>query len=303
MAQLETTCTLSWNKSEERGNIEAVGCDTNKNVFVVLDGDLFQINDSEQFVLIRSLKPDKEDKTYQIFTICFDTQSRFYLSDSNGISIFKDVNEMEPLYTLNDWQGPINLSHPSDSLIGINYKENNTGVYSFIGWNKEDQKLFVKPMQVWGDNFGNWFMDGRDPTFSLRRAYYNDRIMLYLVDSKSYEIPEDGIRSLHMFTDENRRIFKLSHTFLSCPWEDLVMPFSIEIPHPEVPSELLLFTPTGIMTERSKTLLEFDDDKLDKYSSSFSATDYEGAGSKRTVYVTAFSGNSENILRVLHVKK
>lgn len=297
---MEIVREISW-LSSERGNLQGLGCDTNGTVYAICGTSLFQVKENEMEFL-RDTKPDNyQDKEFEIFSLCFDVENKAYLSTSKGISVFKNIAETESIWEINEWKGPINLSHPSGALIGINYHDDSMGVLSHIGW--KEKTLVVKPFPVWGDDYGNWLWttDTRDPAFTIRRAYYPDRIMLYLVDKESYSTPEDGIRSLHMFKGDAGSICSLSHTFMSCPW-DCNIPFSIEIPHAAVPSELLLFGPSGVVTERGKILLEFDDEDEINYTHSFSATDFEGC-SKRRFYVSGFTNTTKNILRILALKK
>jgi len=285
-----------------------VGCDSEKRAYVCADESIFVL-DGDELNLVRSiLKEEQEQTELEVFGMCFDTSHRFYLSSNwYGLQVFSSVNEAQSQieFECSEWRGPINLSHPSGELIAINYYHTKEGEMKRMGW--KDGKFMIVSYPCWGGNHGDWFFsENRHPTTSLRRSWYPDRIMMYFIDELSSTIPEDGIRSLHlMYASPDRRSLELEHTFMSCPWnEDFHLPFCIEIPHNEISSELLLLTPRGVITERGKILLEFDDYLPDEtYTSLHSATDIEGAGSKRSTYVLAYQLNSKMHLKVFSVER
>uniref|UniRef100_A0A7S4HTD4 Uncharacterized protein n=1 Tax=Vannella robusta TaxID=1487602 RepID=A0A7S4HTD4_9EUKA len=312
---MEVVREFTWTSDEASawGTLKAVGCDTHGNVYVAAGNDLYQMIEKELNFVRKLADESAHDEPFEVFTLAFDKTDRFYIASNwFGLQVFADVkkteeNDTDLLFSLPDWFGPFSLSHPSGQLCGVNYKESETGVMSFINWNAETEEFKVKPWPAWGDDMGDWLMTGRDPTYSIRRAWYPDRIMIYLVDKLSYTCPMDGLRSLHMmFAPDGRNIKYLNHTFLSCPWDsELEMPFTAEIPHKEVSSELLLFTPRGVITERGQHFLDFEEyEDESTYTKAFSATDFEGMGSRRTNYVLGLTTSEhKNSVRVIVVQR
>jgi hypothetical protein len=312
---LQLAHEIKWDSSQF-GQVGGLGCDTNGVVYVVAGNGLYRVtpDDIDKLHYLRDLTQEaplaEQSTSFSVVSICFDTLGRIYITSNwYGLQVFQSADSSSVDFQLpaSEWQGPIQLSQPSKSIIGVNYATNPKGQLSTLEWN--DDKLVLRTIPGWGDDFGYWlgFEFGdlkRDPAISIRRAWYKDRIMVYLVDQGSALVPEDGIRTLHMmFGTGTNKISELIHTYLSCPWdEELKMPFNIEIPHNSISSELVISTPRGIITERGQILVDFSDsfDSDASYSSVlYSTTDFDGSATKRNWYINAFHVNQQNVLRIL----
>ena len=281
-----------------------VGCDCDGQVFVAIGNSIFQLRVPESSLELVRTFPNTTPN-FQVDTICFDKTNKFYITSNEfGLQIFSNIRSNQIEVQWADWRGPINLSHPSNSIIGVDYSKQEFGQLYVLTWINND--LQKKEISAWDAT--SWMCNvlSRNPIFQLRRSWYSDRIMWYFIDKASYEFPEDGIRSLHMMYGPDKSIQQYLHTFMSCPWDTDGFPFAIEIPHAiNYSGELFLFTQRGICTERGQIVFSFPNQRSDKnVKRMYSTSDYEGAGSSRTRYVVGWcNSDDENYVYVIDVLK
>jgi hypothetical protein len=142
MAGVKAIGYWSWKQGDPKGGLKVVGCMTNGTTIIVTTNGFWKMEDEDdEFTCVH---PCAAEEIYgRIFSLCFDLVSRVYIaSEKRGLEVHGSLEALQddekPCAHVPDFVGPVNLSHPSTGLIGVNNAgEKEFGTLQSFSWKEE----------------------------------------------------------------------------------------------------------------------------------------------------------------------
>jgi len=184
----------SWDDTDKsRGSLKNVGYTTKSQIILITSTGIWMIKKREEkeeeedeknsFVCITP-RCDPEQRWGQIFSLCFDLEDRVYISSSlRGMEVYQDLIRMnnpkcKPLYHEPSYQGPINLSHPSTGVIGVdNSTKKPFGTLKTWNWRPTTDKWSTEKHQLFPEQW-------KDTVFTMLLIHSRKGTALSVVPKK-----------------------------------------------------------------------------------------------------------------------
>jgi len=261
---------------DEHGLLVGLCCSMDNNCYIALKKNdvttLFEVNIKSGQIENPKLIGEKVD----IVSMEFDKHSHFYIvTKQYGLSVYKSVNSIEPLYKDSEWKGLLcPMQGTMDAMFGIyegdicriDFPDNvqsspKIGIESYSNENSTYMTSVKNITKKWSHKLP-------DDNVHMKICYYADRIMYYFKEQNSYKQLDDGIKSLHYF-GKDVVLDTYMHVPIKAPF---AIPFSFEIPICTY-DELLFLSVAGVYNNDGERLLSFD--YTDECNNSFGSDSIE----------------------------
>lgn len=139
MAHLAPKRFSAWDSEDSKGALLAIGCQPDATTVLITSTGIWERPEGEPtFVkLDEALNP--EDLWGKVWSLSFDLEGRTYVSsEKRGVEVFQDLQACvagaSPIAHIPHFSGPLNLSHPSTGLIGLDNNDKAFGTLSSFSW-------------------------------------------------------------------------------------------------------------------------------------------------------------------------